>query len=192
MRIVGIALGVAAATLGGCTVRHTTVARAQAEPPVVYEVPVPAVVDQAPPSSTVVFQQQPPALYNAPSYNVAVTYTGVDGLQLAWQRATTYCVAHYGNSRVRLVTDDPAAGRAMFACDQLSPPPTVAYQPQQPVMYSPPSDQGVSVTYKGPNGFQLAWQKAGTYCVAHYGNTRVRLVSDDRAAGHAVFACDTL
>ena len=187
MKLIWLVLGAAAVTLGGCTVRRTTVA--QPEPPVGYEVPAPAVVDQSP--STVVYQQQPPVLYGGPTYTVAVTYAGSNGFALAWQKANTYCAAHYGNSRVRLVSDDRMAGRAMFACDQFSAP-TVAYQQQGPVQYSAPSNQGVSVTYRGANGFQLAWQRAGTFCVAHYGNTRVRLVSDDRTAGRAVFACDTL
>ena len=71
-------------------------------------------------------------------------------------------------------------------------PPAVAYPQQQLVTYSPPSNHGIAVTYKGANGIQLAWQKADNYCRSQYGNSRVRLVSDDRAAGHAVFACDQL
>src|SRR5262249_32772419 len=139
--------------------------------------PAPTVVYQSPPPAVVYPQQQYPqqqylqqqqrVTYSPPSnHGIAVTYRGPNGFQLAWQKATTYCTAHYGNTRVRLISDDRTAGRVLFACDQLSPP-TVAYQQQQRVTYSPPSTQNVSVTYAGPNGFQLAWQKAATYCDDH-------------------------
>ena len=111
-------LGVAAAVLGGCTVKETTVRQVAAPPTVVYETPAPTVVYQSPP--TVVYQQQEPIMYSAPStQSVSVTYTGLSGFQLAWQKADTYCDAHYGNTRVRLVSDDRTSGRAVFACDTL-------------------------------------------------------------------------
>jgi alkanesulfonate monooxygenase SsuD/methylene tetrahydromethanopterin reductase-like flavin-dependent oxidoreductase (luciferase family) len=50
----------------------------------------------------------------------------------------------------------------------------------------------VSVTYSGPNGYRLAWQKADSYCVAHYGNTRVELLANDEAAGRATFGCNRI
>jgi len=111
-----IVLGVAAAVLGACTFESTTVRRAEA--PVVYETPAPTVVYQAPPP-TVVYQQQPLVAYSAPAGSVSVTYSGPGGFQLAMQKADAYCDEHYGNSRVRLISDDRIAGRATFACDQL-------------------------------------------------------------------------
>ena len=63
---------------------------------------------------------------------------------------------------------------------------------QQGGTYSPPSNHQIAVTYRGPNDFQLALQTAANYCASHYGNSRVRLVSDDRTAGRAVFACDQI
>src|SRR5262245_13945372 len=114
-----IALGVAAVALGACTFRSTTVRPAEAPPPatVVYPAPPPSVVYQSPP--TVVYQQQPTTAYGGRTYNVAVNYTGPNGFELATQKADAYCDEHYGNSRVRLVSDDRIAGRATFACEQL-------------------------------------------------------------------------
>ena len=114
-----VVLGVsAAAILGGCTVKETTVRQVAAPPRVVYA-PAPTVVYQSPPP-TVVYQQQQPLIYSAPStQSVSVTYSGPGDFQLAWQKADTYCDAHYGNTRVRLVSDDREAGRAVFACDTL-------------------------------------------------------------------------
>ena len=113
-----IVLGATAAILGGCSFRETTIRQAEAPPPVVYETPAPTVVYQSPPAA--VYPQQQPVIYSAPStQSVSVTYNGPNGFQLAWQKADTYCDAHYGNTRVRLVSDDRTAGRATFACDQL-------------------------------------------------------------------------
>ena len=110
-----LVLGAAAAVLGGCTIKETEVRQAAAPPRVVYT-PAPTVVYQSPP--TVVEQQ--PVIYSAPSpQSVAVTYQGMNGIQLAWQKADNYCRSQYGNSRVRLVSDDRTAGRAVFACDTL-------------------------------------------------------------------------
>jgi len=111
-------LGVAAAVLAGCTVRETTV-RQEAAPPRVVYAPPPTVVYQSP-APTVVYQQQQPLVYSAPStQSVSVTYSGAGGYELAWQKADTYCDEHYGNTRVRLISDVRAAGRAVFACDTL-------------------------------------------------------------------------
>ena len=65
-------------------------------------------------------------------------------------------------------------------------PPTVVYQ-QQPVYNVP--NQTVAVNYRGPNGFELAAQKADAYCDERYGSSDVRLITDDRRAGRATFAC---
>jgi len=46
-----------------------------------------------------------------------------------------------------------------------------------------------AVNYRGPNGFELAVQKADAYCDEHYGNSDVRLIKDDPRAGRATFAC---
>ena len=62
------------------------------------------------------------------------------------------------------------------------------YQQQSPVVYSAPT-QSVSVTYRGPNGFELAEQKADSYCNDHYFRSNARLVNDDRIAGRATFQC---
>ena len=118
MRSIIIVAIAASAAVAGCTFKSTTVRQGEA-PPVVYEAPAPIVVYQSPPP-TVVYQQQQPVMYSAPStQSVSVTYKGPNGYQLAWGKATTYCDVHYGNSRVRLVSDDQVAGRATFACDQL-------------------------------------------------------------------------
>src|SRR5262249_32552782 len=109
-------LGVAAAVLAGCTVKETTV-RQEAAPPRVVYAPAPTVVYQSPPPTIV---EQQPVIYSAPStQSVAVTYQGMNGIQLAWQKADNYCRSQYGNSRVRLVSDDRTAGRAVFACDHI-------------------------------------------------------------------------
>jgi hypothetical protein len=66
-------------------------------------------------------------------------------------------------------------------------PPTVVYQ-QPPVVHSAPS-QTVAVNYRGTNGFEVAAQKADAYCEERYGSTGVRLITDNRSAGRATFAC---
>jgi len=102
------------------TPAHTIVEPAPA-PVVVYQAP-PPVVYQAQP--TVVYQT-PPTVYQAqapsapPAGTVSVTYTGLNGYQLAWQKADSYCVAHYGNTRVELISNDDSGGRAMFGCYRL-------------------------------------------------------------------------
>src|SRR5262249_48244754 len=83
-------------------------------------------------------------------------------------------------------TELPGPGQARADAEQQDP------EQQQGGAYSPPSNDHITVTYRGPNDFQFAWQKATNYCASHYGNSRVRLVSDDRTAGRAVFACDAL
>jgi hypothetical protein len=104
-----------AAALAGCTFKSTTVRQAEAPPRVVYTQPAPSVVYQAPPA--VVYQEPVTVPYNAPAtQSVSVTYTGVNGFQLAAQKADAYCDSHYGNSDARLITDDRSAGRAVFAC----------------------------------------------------------------------------
>jgi hypothetical protein len=129
-----IALAIAASVLSGCTFKSTTVERAQtpahtvvepapapvlayqAPPAVVYQAP-PAVVYQAPP--TVVYQAPPPTVSAPPAGTVAVKYSGSNGYRLAWQKADSYCVAHYGNARVELLANDETAGRATFGCHRL-------------------------------------------------------------------------
>jgi len=109
-----LVLGAAAAVLAGCSIKETEVRQAAAPPRVVY-VPAPTVVYQSPPTTV-----EQPMIYSAPStQSVAVTYQGMNGFQLAWQKADTYCDDHYGNTRVRLISDDRTAGRAVFACDTL-------------------------------------------------------------------------
>jgi hypothetical protein len=119
--IIIVAVG-ASAALAGCTFKSTTVRRAETPPPaaVVYAQPAPTVVYQTPPTvvyqtpPTVVYQQQP--VYNVPNQTVAVTYSGLNGFELAAQKADAYCDEHYGRSGVRLIRDDRSAGRATFAC----------------------------------------------------------------------------
>lgn len=131
MRTIVIALAVAASALGGCTFKSTTVERGatpahvavepapvvvyQTPPPVVYQAP-PATVYQAPP---VVYQTQAPAVSAPPAGSVNVNYTGPNGYQLAWQKADSYCVAHFGNGRVELLANDESTGRATFGCYRL-------------------------------------------------------------------------
>ena len=126
MRTGIIALAIAASALSGCTFKSTTVERAQTPahaivepapaPVVIYQTP-PPVVYQVPP--TVVYQTRAPAVYTPPPGSVSVKYSGSNGYRLAWQKADSYCVAHYGNSRVELLANDEAAGRATFACNRL-------------------------------------------------------------------------
>ena len=123
MRTILIGAAIAATALSGC-ISSTTVHRAETPPPatVVYEQPAPVVVYQSP--QTVAYQQQQPVyrapvVYSAPAGTVAVNYTGPSGFQLAWQKADSYCVGHYGNTAVQLVSDDRIAGRATFACQRL-------------------------------------------------------------------------
>ena len=126
MRTSIVALAIAASALSGCTFKSTTVERAQIPahaivepapaPVVVYQTP-PPVVYQAPP--TVVYQAQAPTVYTPPPGSVSVTYSGPNGYRLAWQKADSYCVAHYGNTRVELLTNDEAAGRATFGCNRI-------------------------------------------------------------------------
>jgi hypothetical protein len=106
------------AALAGCTFKSTTVKQAETPPPrVVYTQPASTVVYQAPPA--VVYQEPVTVPYNTPAtQSVSVTYTGVNGFQLAAQKADAYCDSHYGNSDARLITDDRSAGRAVFACDE--------------------------------------------------------------------------
>ena len=125
MRTSIIALAIAATALGGCTFKSTRIEPAQTPahaivepapaPVIIYQTP-PPVVYQAP-ARTVVYQAQAPAVpVTPPVGSVNVNYTGPNGYQLAWQKADSYCVAHYGNSRVELMSNDEAAGRAMFGC----------------------------------------------------------------------------
>jgi hypothetical protein len=48
--------------------------------------------------------------------SVTVNYTGPDGFKLAVGKANDWCDKHLGRSDVRLLQDDRAAGRAVFAC----------------------------------------------------------------------------
>jgi len=126
MRTSVILLAVAASALSGCTFNSTTVERAQTPaharvqpapaPVVVYQAPAPVVYQAQP---TVVYQAQTPAVSAPPAGTVAVNYTGANGYQLAWQKANAYCVANYGNTRVELLGNDQAAGRATFGCHRL-------------------------------------------------------------------------
>jgi len=101
----------AAAALAGCTVKHTTVQQPAAAPAPVVVAPPPTVVYQAPP--TVVHEPTE----QEPIRTVAVTYNGgLNGFELAVQRANAWCGDHYGNSAARLVADDRTAGRATFSC----------------------------------------------------------------------------
>ena len=106
-----IAVFLAAAALAGCTVRHTTVQEPAAAPAPVVVAPAPTVVYQAPP--TVVHEPTG----QEPIRTVSVTYNGgLNGFELAVQRANAWCGDHYGNSAARLVADDRTVGRATFAC----------------------------------------------------------------------------
>lgn len=51
-----------------------------------------------------------------PQRNVSVNYKGPDGFHLAVAKASEWCSDRYGHSDVHLLKDDPAAGRATFAC----------------------------------------------------------------------------
>jgi hypothetical protein len=51
-----------------------------------------------------------------PQRHVAVNYKGPDGFHLAVAKASEWCSNRYGHSDVHLLKDDPAAGRATFAC----------------------------------------------------------------------------
>jgi hypothetical protein len=103
----------ATAALAGCTFKSTTVRQAETPPRVVYAQPAPTVVYQ--PAPTVVYQQ-PATVYAAPTKSVAVNYAGLNGFELAAQKADAYCNDHYGSNGVRLIADDRSAGRATFAC----------------------------------------------------------------------------
>jgi hypothetical protein len=55
-----------------------------------------------------------------------------------------------------------------------------------------PNPSTVAVNYKGPDGFNLAVSKADEWCDQHVGLSEPRLLTDDRAAGRATFACEPL
>jgi hypothetical protein len=55
---------------------------------------------------------------------------------------------------------------------------------------APMPKRNVSVTYKGPHGFDLAVAKANEWCSDRFGKSDVHLLKDDRAAGRATFACE--
>jgi len=76
-----------------------------------------------------------------------------------------------------------AAAIALTGCSDFRE--SVESQPSQP-------RQRVTVTYKGPDGFKLAVGKANDWCDAHAGKSDARLLTDDRASGRAVFACEPL
>jgi len=76
-----------------------------------------------------------------------------------------------------------AAAIALAGCSDFRE--SVESQPSQP-------HPRVTVNYKGPDGFKLAVGKATDWCDAHIGKSDVRLLTDDRAAGRAVFACEPL
>src|SRR5262249_60295037 len=74
------------------------------------------------------------------------------------------------------------------------PPPAVGASPPvivspPPAVVSPPVTQTVTVNYTGPNGFDLAQQKADAYCGDRFANSSARLMNDDRVAGRAMFEC---
>jgi len=74
------------------------------------------------------------------------------------------------------------------------PPPAVVASPPvivspPPAVVSPPVTQTVTVNYTGPNGFDLAQQKADAYCGDRFANSSARLMNDDRVAGRAMFEC---
>jgi len=50
---------------------------------------------------------------------VAVNYKGPDGFTLAVRKANDWCDERVGKSDVRLLKDDRATGRAIFACEPL-------------------------------------------------------------------------
>jgi hypothetical protein len=111
MKTIGIATLVVAVAVGGCTVKNTTVKEADVPPTVVYQQPAPTVVYQAPP--TVVHQP----LTQAPTRSVSITYNGgMNGFELATQRANAWCADNYGNAAARLIADDRNAGRATYVC----------------------------------------------------------------------------
>jgi hypothetical protein len=115
-----IAAAASAVALTGCTFKSTTVERPA---PVVYAQPAPPVVYQAP-SPTVVYQVPPPVvrqpLEAPPSRTVSVTYKGgLNGFELAVQKANRWCGDNFGNSAARMVTDDRLTGHATFSCVEL-------------------------------------------------------------------------
>lgn len=101
----------ALAALAGCTVKNTTVRQAET-PPRVVTAPAPTVVYQNP--SVVV---APTVAAGPTERSVIVSYAGDDGFRLAAQRAETYCDQQFGDSHAELISDNAAAGRAVFACD---------------------------------------------------------------------------
>jgi hypothetical protein len=120
MRSILIVAVASAVAVTGCTFKSTTVERPA---PVVYTTPAPAVVYQAP-APTVVYQAPPPVVRQPieapPSRTVSVTYTGgLDGFELAVQKANRWCGDNFGNSAARMVTDDRATGHATFNCIEL-------------------------------------------------------------------------
>ena len=63
------------------------------------------------------------------------------------------------------------------------------YEVSQPPPTQPPASHTVAMTYKGPDGFNIAARKANDWCDQHFGDSDVRVVKDDRKKGHATFAC---
>lgn len=63
------------------------------------------------------------------------------------------------------------------------------YEVSEAPVPKPPPSQTVSMTYKGPDGFNIAARKANDWCDQHFGDSDVRVVKDDRKKGHATFAC---
>ena len=67
-------------------------------------------------------------------------------------------------------------------------PPAVVVSPP-PAVVSPAPAQTVTVTYTGPNGFDLAQQRADAYCRDRFSGGSARLMSDNRTGGQATFEC---
>lgn len=114
MKAFGIAALAAAAAVGGCTFKSTTVEKAETPPAVVYQQPAPVVVYQSP-APTVVYQQQP-TVVTAPQ---TITYSVSNPTQYnqAAVLAGNWCRARVGaGGRVYDTKQGTSRGLATFAC----------------------------------------------------------------------------
>ena len=93
---------VATATLAGCTsnVQQATL------PPTATVKPPPTIV-----------YAQGSTVYGDSNRNLSVTYTGSGGFELGARKADVWCEQHFGTIGSRLLSNDPSAGRAIFACE---------------------------------------------------------------------------
>ena len=91
----------ALAVLAGCTVKSTTVKRAEAPPPTVVYQPAPTVVYQQP-APSVVYQTSAPTIVAQTPPTIAYTVSGQVGVNQAAIQAADWCRANHG-TRARLI-----------------------------------------------------------------------------------------